>query len=179
VAGSEERSTLPSTRSESSPQSGISAAVSDFLSFFNDSKPVKTYGKKANRKEVRGLPIVKHGQENKPIHLSSSKEALGDMVNQMPNSKSLDNMQIPDIYCKFILSPLDIPGRSESPNMAIERYLREGSVSRVGRQVLKDGMGNKKIKDTDVWFSDKIISRLHADIWNRNGMVTLLNCSYL
>jgi hypothetical protein len=55
----------------------------------------------------------------------------------------------------------------------LERKLKPGQIMRIGRQVVKDGqpVQSPKTSDVDAWFQSKVISRSHAEIWVREGLV--------
>ncbi|KAI8910777.1 SMAD/FHA domain-containing protein [Gorgonomyces haynaldii] len=85
---------------------------------------------------------------------------------QMPSDKPPESM-------RFQLIPFsDIPGRS-AVGEVLERRLKDGRVMRFGRQVIKDGQpavkGNKKATEVDAWFTSKVVSRLHAEMWYKDG----------
>ncbi|KAI9197404.1 uncharacterized protein BJ171DRAFT_570793 [Polychytrium aggregatum] len=57
----------------------------------------------------------------------------------------------------------------------IERKLKDGSILRIGRQVIRDGQATgkqgKNSEGMDVWFTSKVVSRNHAEIWSKDGLV--------
>lgn len=80
-----------------------------------------------------------------------------------------------DKSVKFQLIPIsDTPGR-HAVGEVVERRLGDGRMMQLGRQVVKDGQpvvkGNKKSTEVDVWFTSKVVSRLHAEMWVKNGTV--------
>jgi hypothetical protein len=86
------------------------------------------------------------------------------------------NTKVADVGIKFQLIPIsDIPGRN-AVGEVVERTLTEGKHMRIGRQINKDGQisikGNKKSTDVDCWFTSKVVSRLHCELWVKDGTVT-------
>jgi hypothetical protein len=62
----------------------------------------------------------------------------------------------------------------------VERTLEESKVIRLGRQVLRDGQPVPppnakpgKPSDLDVWFTSKVVSRHHAELWVKDGTVSV------
>jgi pSer/pThr/pTyr-binding forkhead associated (FHA) protein len=57
----------------------------------------------------------------------------------------------------------------------VERKLKEGRILKIGRQVMRDGQpvmrGNKVLLEDDIWFVSKVVSRIHAELWTREGVV--------
>jgi hypothetical protein len=81
-------------------------------------------------------------------------------------------------HVKFQLIPIsEIPGKA-AVGEVVERKLKEGQIMKLGRQVIKDGQatikGTKKATEVDVWFISKVVSRLHAEIWTKDGQVAFL-----
>ncbi|RKO84770.1 hypothetical protein BDK51DRAFT_26714, partial [Blyttiomyces helicus] len=69
----------------------------------------------------------------------------------------------------------DVPGRPPLGEI-IERRFDEGLIVRIGRQVLRDGQPAPKpgakvkpIADSDVWYTSKVVSRNHAEMWAKGG----------
>jgi hypothetical protein len=80
-----------------------------------------------------------------------------------------------EMYVRFQLIPIsDTPGKA-AVGEVVERRLKEKDTIKLGRQVVRDGQatikGNKKATELDVWFSSKVVSRLHAEIWVKEGEV--------
>lgn len=73
-----------------------------------------------------------------------------------------------DIFNLQLLPYSDIPGRTPLGEL-IERKFKEGTSIRIGRQVIRDGIPVGKAKDGDVWFSSKVVSRIHCEMWCRDG----------
>lgn len=57
----------------------------------------------------------------------------------------------------------------------VERKLKEGRILKIGRQVMRDGQpvmrGNKVLLEEDIWFVSKVVSRIHAELWTKEGVV--------
>ncbi|KAI8823666.1 uncharacterized protein EV422DRAFT_521911 [Fimicolochytrium jonesii] len=69
----------------------------------------------------------------------------------------------------------DVAGRPPIGDV-IERTFKEGTPVRIGRQVLRDGQpavakGQKAPQEQDVWFSSKVVSRNHAEMWVKDGQI--------
>ncbi|KAJ2994891.1 hypothetical protein HDV02_001257 [Globomyces sp. JEL0801] len=78
-----------------------------------------------------------------------------------------------DAFVKFQLIPIsETPGKS-AIGTVLERKLKLGETIKIGRQIVRDGQatikGNKKATDIDIWFTSKVVSRLHAEIWTKDG----------
>jgi pSer/pThr/pTyr-binding forkhead associated (FHA) protein len=78
-------------------------------------------------------------------------------------------------FVKFQLIPVSITEGKSAVGEVVERKLKEGQVMKLGRQVIKDGQatikGNKKATEIDCWFTSKVVSRLHAEIWTKDGQL--------
>lgn len=79
-------------------------------------------------------------------------------------------------FVRFQLIPFsDIPNRAPVGEV-IERRIKEGQVIRIGRQIVRDGQpivkGNKQATDIDIWFTSKVVSRLHAEMWVKDSQVS-------
>ncbi|KAJ3304041.1 hypothetical protein HDV03_003155 [Kappamyces sp. JEL0829] len=82
-----------------------------------------------------------------------------------------------DACIKFQLIPIsETPGKA-AVGEVVERRLKERDIIKVGRQVVRDGQatikGSKKATELDVWFSSKVVSRLHAEIWTKDGQLCI------
>ncbi|KAJ3153406.1 hypothetical protein HDU86_005236 [Geranomyces michiganensis] len=69
----------------------------------------------------------------------------------------------------------DVQGRPALGDV-VERTFKEGSVVRIGRQVIKDGQptvlkGQKVPQENDIWFASKVVSRNHAEMWVKDGQI--------
>jgi hypothetical protein len=110
--------------------------------------------------------------------LSEEVRHLNIKQQQVTGSASTDSP------IKFQLIPIsEIPGRSAIGEV-VERTLHEGQHMRIGRQVNKEGQslevkGNKKSSDVDVWFTSKVVSRLHCEMWVKDSTVIATNRSFI
>ncbi|KAI8895536.1 hypothetical protein BC833DRAFT_600936 [Globomyces pollinis-pini] len=82
-----------------------------------------------------------------------------------------------DAFVKFQLIPIsETPGKS-AIGTVLERKLKLGETIKIGRQIVRDGQatikGNKKATDIDIWFTSKVVSRLHAEIWTKDGQLCI------
>ncbi|KAJ3168396.1 hypothetical protein HDU87_001160 [Geranomyces variabilis] len=69
----------------------------------------------------------------------------------------------------------DVQGRPALGDV-VERTFKEGSIVRIGRQVIKDGQptvlkGQKVPQENDIWFASKVVSRNHAEMWVKDGQI--------
>ncbi|TPX61978.1 hypothetical protein SpCBS45565_g07127 [Spizellomyces sp. 'palustris'] len=69
----------------------------------------------------------------------------------------------------------DTPGRPVLGDV-VERKFEEGMRVRIGRQVIRDGLptvmkGSKPPTDNDIWYSSKVVSRNHAEMWVKDGQI--------
>jgi hypothetical protein len=127
------------------------------------------------------------GRENKlTIHVDRPKLADANVtpLTALPSdpvspiSPDSANSALPFVQpgtIRFQLIPFsDIPGRSVTGEV-VERSLNEGSVMHIGRQVIKDGQiiqkSKKKPTELDVWFTSKVVSRTHAEMWVKDDML--------
>ncbi|KAJ3091493.1 hypothetical protein HK102_000337 [Quaeritorhiza haematococci] len=66
---------------------------------------------------------------------------------------------------------------SENPTkppigVLIERKMKEGAACKIGRQVVRDGQPPKPAdNELDVWFTSKVVSRHHAEMWCKDGLI--------
>ncbi|KAJ1549136.1 hypothetical protein HK405_009296 [Cladochytrium tenue] len=51
------------------------------------------------------------------------------------------------------------------------KKLREGQRLRIGRMVVKEGQPLRPESETEVWFTSKVVSRSHAEMWHKDGQV--------
>ena len=85
-----------------------------------------------------------------------------------PNPYLQGNM---DIDVKF--TPYSETGVPPSSIMLVDRKLKDGMTLKLGRQVIKDGEFQTKenMHGLDIWFSSKVVSRIHAEVWAKDGQV--------
>ncbi|KAJ3267469.1 hypothetical protein HK104_005867, partial [Borealophlyctis nickersoniae] len=81
--------------------------------------------------------------------------------------------------------PIRLIPYSETPakfiGEPVERVLKDGHPVRIGRQVVKEGqhvnpppkhgISAAKGGEQDVWFVSKVVSRNHAEMWAKDGLV--------
>jgi hypothetical protein len=83
---------------------------------------------------------------------------------------------------QFQLIPFNEDPNSKFPlEEVVDRRLKDGDSFKIGRLSSKDAY-KKGIPSLDAWFTSKVVSRIHADIWLKDGQVGLikwLNTSYL
>lgn len=100
-----------------------------------------------------------------------------------PVSNSAEPLQltgpVENQFVRFQLIPIsETPGRPAIGSVC-ERKLKVGETIKIGRQVVRDGQatikGNKKATELDIWFTSKVVSRLHAEIWTKDGQVFVIN----
>ena len=89
------------------------------------------------------------------------------------NTKS--DVKIPEVV-KFQLVPFAEEGVEINKSVEFtERSLKDGMIMRIGRQVVKDGKTvpavNGKNPELDVWYTSKVVSRIHAEMWSKDGQV--------
>jgi pSer/pThr/pTyr-binding forkhead associated (FHA) protein len=90
---------------------------------------------------------------------------------------------VQDKSVRFQLIPVsDSPSR-HAVGEVLERRLGEGRMMHMGRQVVKDGQimvkDLKKPTEVDAWFTSKVVSRLHAEMWVKESTVRLLTQLYI
>jgi hypothetical protein len=56
----------------------------------------------------------------------------------------------------------------------VDRNLKDGMAIKLGRQVFRDGKLQTKASDhgLDIWFTSKVVSRNHAEMWAKDGQVS-------
>ncbi|KAI8998295.1 hypothetical protein BC832DRAFT_595126 [Gaertneriomyces semiglobifer] len=69
----------------------------------------------------------------------------------------------------------ETPGRPALGEV-VERKLKDGQLVRIGRQVVRDGQpsvakGQKQPTENDIWFTSKVVSRNHSEMWVRDNQV--------
>jgi hypothetical protein len=109
-------------------------------------------------------------------NLAEEVVALGVPGDQQPISLTGEGE---NAYVKFQLIPIsETPGKSAVGDVA-ERKLVVGDVMKLGRMFMRDGQatinGTKAATEIDVWFQSKVVSRLHAEIWTKDGQVFNIN----
>ncbi|KAJ3319973.1 hypothetical protein HDV06_005791 [Boothiomyces sp. JEL0866] len=78
---------------------------------------------------------------------------------------------------RFQLIPIsETPGKAAIGEV-LERKIKTGQTIKIGRQIVRDGQttvkGNKKATEIDIWFTSKVVSRLHAEIWTKDGQLCI------
>ncbi|KAJ3275364.1 hypothetical protein HDV01_000656 [Terramyces sp. JEL0728] len=78
---------------------------------------------------------------------------------------------------RFQLIPIsETPGKA-AVGEVLERKIKPGLTIKIGRQIVRDGQttikGNKKATEIDIWFTSKVVSRLHAEIWTKDGQLCI------
>ncbi|KAI8812245.1 hypothetical protein BJ742DRAFT_51825 [Cladochytrium replicatum] len=58
----------------------------------------------------------------------------------------------------------------------VDRKMKEGQTMRIGRQVVREGQptgraANPLLQGVDVWFTSKVVSRNHAEMWLKDNQV--------
>lgn len=75
---------------------------------------------------------------------------------------------------KFQLIPISFtPGKSAVGEVA-ERTIKETQKIRMGRKAAGE---NKRETELDIWYSSKVVSRAHCEMWLKDGVVTIINMS--
>eukprot|EP00842_Homolaphlyctis_polyrhiza_P001967 jgi/Hompol1/2771/HPOL_002307-RA len=120
-----------------------------------------------SKDELNGLSTPSVAQGNQTGDASTSQGAI-DHQQQDPPPPS-------DGSIRFQLIPVsNIPGRPIVGEV-IERKLKDSQHMRLGRQVVRDGQttvkGNKQPTEVDIWFTSKVVSRLHAEMWVKESQI--------
>lgn len=111
--------------------------------------------------------------EESDVLAANEDSAVSDQHGGLPTSGSGE-----ETFVRFQLIPIsETPGKA-AVGEVVERKLKEKDTIKLGRQVVRDGQatikGNKKATELDVWFSSKVVSRLHAEIWVKDGQVHII-----
>jgi hypothetical protein len=135
---------------------------------FSDIEFIEKIGVFPNAKAVTELPAVV--PEESEADASHAEALAVEEHGGLPTSGTGEEM-----FVRFQLIPIsDTPGKA-AVGEVVERKLKEKDTIKLGRQVVRDGQatikGNKKATELDVWFSSKVVSRLHAEIWVKEGQV--------
>lgn len=99
------------------------------------------------------------------------------VVEPAPNGINKDAIEDKDKFLRFQLIPIGESIERGSVGDVIERSIREGMIIRMGRLVSKDGIATSKSARTvktaeiDIWYPSKVVSRLHAEMWYKDGSV--------
>lgn len=117
-------------------------------------------------------------------HMNETNNALIDdfaLINI--NARKCEDSSSTNSSVHFQFIPINLPGRLALFE-SIERTLAEGIIVKIGRQIQKNGQltikGNKIATDYDIWFTSQVISRLHCEMWVKNGIVFFnLNFSFI
>ncbi|KAJ3123022.1 hypothetical protein HK098_002278 [Nowakowskiella sp. JEL0407] len=75
-----------------------------------------------------------------------------------------------------LLPHTENPDHKPTLKELIDRKLKEGTPIRIGRQVIKDGQvqgraANPILSASDIWFTSKVVSRNHAEMWVKDGQL--------
>ncbi|KAI8925376.1 hypothetical protein BC831DRAFT_512568 [Entophlyctis helioformis] len=129
-----------------------------------------------------GLPTLPaHAQTNgdgnadSPSDAPDGAEAAAEGHEQADTSMAPPLPQVPEVI-KFQLIPVSDQADRPAVGDVIERSLKEGQCLRIGRQVVRDGQPaappkGKAPTDVDVWFSSKVVSRTHAEMWAKDSQI--------
>jgi hypothetical protein len=126
-------------------------------------------------------------EQDEELHEEQQEELLqeehGELVTAPPVANLPSQRSGPNAVVRFQLIPIsETPGKA-AVGEVVERKLKEGELMKLGRQIIKDGQaiikGNKKATELDVWFVSKVVSRLHAEIWTKDGQVNNILCSFV
>jgi hypothetical protein len=141
-------------------------------------------------------PIARNGTIRNKHSISDPSDAAPPSPSEAPNevqspaqaddAQAQDRQEAPgqqiviqgsgeNAFVKFQLIPVSITEGKSAVGEVVERKLKEGQIMKLGRQVIKDGQatikGNKKATEVDCWFTSKVVSRLHAEIWTKDGQL--------
>ncbi|KAJ3195416.1 High affinity cAMP-specific 3',5'-cyclic phosphodiesterase 7A [Irineochytrium annulatum] len=90
-----------------------------------------------------------------------------------PNAEAPVTQTQPDGFVDIQLIPYAEPPATPLPGLElIERKIKEGMVVKIGRMVVRDGqpqVRQGKTSELDVWYTSKVVSRNHAEVWIRDG----------
>lgn len=94
--------------------------------------------------------------------------------NSAPDNPS-SNLPTAGDTIQFQLIPFSDTKDRPALGEVIERKLKDGTSIRIGRQVIRDGQPTvakgKHSTENDIWFSSKVVSRVHAEMWVKDGQV--------
>ncbi len=126
-------------------------------------------GSEVNKSEEENLNMVMS-----PVHVAPPELQEAPEENQQNDAIVVQGTG-ENAFVKFQLIPISQTEGRAAVGEVVERQLKEGQVMKLGRQVMKDGQatikGDKKATEIDVWFTSKVVSRLHAEIWTKDGQV--------
>lgn len=119
--------------------------------------------------EGRADVVVSPSNTFPPVE-ESTEDSLNERRAEDPNA------------VKFQLIPIsEVAGRN-AVGEVVERVLKDGEVMKLGRLIVRDGQttikGKKPATEIDTWFTSKVVSRLHAEIWSKEGQVLISHRSW-
>lgn len=119
------------------------------------------------------LAEAHHEEANDTNHGSGDHEAPVIQHNTT-NPMNNNNNNSPSKF-KVQLVPGADGDRASSYQETVTRDLSEGSPIKIGRFVAKDTPSGVRDSDSDrhIWFPSKVISRAHAEMWVRDGQVSI------
>ena len=108
--------------------------------------------------------------ENKEEYDDAAPSTIGNSDALTPIEKAHPQTEIQIQLIPFS----DVPNRPVTGEVA-ERKMKEGQIIRIGRQVVRDGQpvmrGNRVLREDDIWYMSKVVSRIHAEMWYKDGQV--------
>lgn len=112
-----------------------------------------------------------------PSHQNYLSDVQTSTFNDSPIS---DSIKTPDLgkeneFVVFQLIPISEEPDKPAVGEVMERKITLGDVIKIGRKIIRDGQviikGTKKATELDIWYTSKVVSRLHAEIWTKDGQV--------
>ncbi|KAJ3258256.1 hypothetical protein HK103_003737 [Boothiomyces macroporosus] len=102
-----------------------------------------------------------------------TRQPLAVDTNEAPKPAPVNE----NAFLRFQLIPIsETPGKAAIGEV-LERKIKTGQTIKIGRQIVRDGQttvkGNKKATEIDIWFTSKVVSRLHAEIWTKDGQLCI------
>ena len=104
-----------------------------------------------------------------------ASDTLEESREEIDHSPIIPEIDEVNTAVKFQLIPIsEVAGRN-AVGEVVERILKDGEVMKLGRLIVRDGQttikGKKPATEIDSWFTSKVVSRLHAEIWSKDGQV--------
>jgi pSer/pThr/pTyr-binding forkhead associated (FHA) protein len=101
---------------------------------------------------------------------------LVDDAGESPIAPPLDSLTSEIVGRSIKFQSIELKENGEETGKVIERNLNEGDHMRLGRLMIRDGQqilagSNKKQTDLDIWFSSHVVSRIHAEMCLKDGLV--------
>ncbi|KAJ3210463.1 hypothetical protein HDU67_005272 [Dinochytrium kinnereticum] len=120
-----------------------------------------------------------HSAQPEPVPPSEEAEEPSSQSLQAATQQRAKPIQTvnPENQCVRVqLIPFaEPPNRIVTGHEMMERRMKEGATVRIGRMVVKDGQPQMpkpgKGSDNDIWYTSKVVSRTHAEMWVKEGQI--------